>query len=255
MTQNDEISIYHFTFTRGDLDIISKDEAAFFLQIGRLIHEVISLQKYIYMSSHNVDNLVEKMAENAQAMYFYRLLAGTIFEGWELLTKRHNEYRIIIAKYKNKLDVVTRVAFDKLQEYFSDTNNSCERIRNKFSHHHDYGEVIKILNKWPKDDKLEIYLSEIHANCRYTASDIVTNLAMLGTTELKDLQPKLDNLIKEICEIARTFIAVISEYLSLIFQEIVEKKKLMGEEIKISNVPSLRDLRLRYFVANPEFEK
>lgn len=251
MTQKNEISIYHFLFTREDLDVISKDEAAFFLQIGGLIHEVISLQKYIYMSSHGADNLVERMVENAQAMYLYRLLAGTIFEGWELLTKRHSEYRIIIAKYKNKLDGVTQAAFDKLQKYFSDTNNSCERIRNRFSHHHDYKEIIKILNKWPEDDKLEIYLSEIHANCRYMASDIVTNLAMLETTELKDLQPKLDNLVKEICEIAQTFVAVVSEYLRLIFQEIVEKKKLMGEEIKISNVPSLHDLRLRYFVANP----
>ena len=251
--QNDEINVYRFPFTRKDLDVISKDEAVFLLQIGGLMHEVISLQKYIYMSIHNVDNPIERMAENAQVMYFYRLLAGTIFEGWQLLTKRHNEYRIIIAKYKNKLDTVAETAFNKLQEYFSDKNNSCERIRNKFSHHHDYREIVKIFNKWPKNDELEIYLSETHANCRYAASDIVTNLSMLGTIELKDMQPKLDNLIKEIDETARAFIVVISQYLSIIFQEIVEKKKLMGQEMKINNVPSLRDLRLRYFVANPEW--
>jgi len=255
MPQTNEISVYHFRFTREDLECVPKEEVAFLLQIGGLIHEVISLQKYIYMSSQGVDNPIERMAENAQGMYFYRLLAGSLFEGWELLTKRHREYKRIIAKYKSKLDSIAKLAFDKLQKYFSDKNNACQRIRNKFSHHHDYGEIIKILSKWPSDDKLDIYLSETHANCRYMASDIVTSLAMLGTTEIKDMQPKLYNLIEEISEVARAFIEVVSEYLSLIFQEVAEKKNLKGKEIKITDVPSLHELRLRYFVANPENTK
>jgi len=243
------VRLVQITFSRKDLDCIPQDEAALLLQIGGLIHEVISLQKFIHMSSHGTEDRIQRMAENAQAMYFYRLLAGNLFEGWDLLTERHREYKIIIAKYKPKLDSIAKSAFEKLECYFSDENNACERIRNKFSHHHDYGEICKIIRKWPEDDKLEIYVSEMHANCRYVASDTVTYLAMLGTTDLMDIEARLEILLQEIGEIARAFIDVISEYLSLILQEIMEKKGIEGKTISISGVPSLDKIRLHYFVA------
>lgn len=246
-----KLKLFHIKFRRGDLDCISKDEAVFLLQIGGLIQEIISLQKFIHMSSHGTRIRVQRMAENAQAVYFYRLLAGSLYEGWELLTKRHNEYKMIIAKYKPKLDNVAKSSLRKLEDYFSNPKNSCERVRNKFSHHHDYGEILRILRNWPEKDELEIYLSEVHANCRYTASDIVTNLAMLGSTDMKDLQPKLHVFLKEVGEIARHFVEVISEYLKLILQEVVTNKNLEGKEISIGRVPSLDQTRLRYFVRYP----
>lgn len=245
------LKVFHISFSKEDLDCIPEDEAAFLLQIGGLIQEVISLQKFVYMSSHGAHNHVQRVAENAQAMYFYRLLAGNLFEGWKLLTERHQEYRITIAKYKPKLPPIAKSAFEKLKQYFSDKNNACERIRNKFSHHHDYGEILKIIRKWPKGDKLDFYLSEKHANCRYIASDTVTTLAMLGTTELKEVEQNLDALLKEIGDLAGAFIEVVSEYLSLIMGEISKAKKIEGNEISIPNVPSLDEMRLHYFVAEP----
>lgn len=244
-----KLKLLHVKFRRRDLDCISNDEAAFLLQIGGLIQEIISLQKFIHMSSHGIRIRVQRMAENAQAMYFYRLLAGSLYEGWELLTKRHNEYKIIMAKYKPNLDTVSKSSLRRLENYFSDPQNSCERIRNKFSYHHDYGEILKILRKWPQNDKLEIYLSELHANCRYTASDMVTNLAMLGTTDMKDLQPKLDFFLSDVGKIAHHFVEAISAYLNLILQDIIRKKNLTGKEISIGRVQSLNKTRLRYFVS------
>ena len=105
------VRLVQITFSRKDLDCIPQDEAALLLQIGGLIHEVISLQKFIHMSSHGTEDRIQRMAENAQAMYFYRLLAGNLFEGWDLLTERHREYKIIIAKYKPKLDSIAKSAF------------------------------------------------------------------------------------------------------------------------------------------------
>lgn len=244
-------TLFHITFSKKDLDCIPEDEAAFLLQLGGLIHEVMSLQKFIHMSSHGTEDYIQRMAENAQAMYFYRLLAGSLFEGWELLTVRHREYKAIITKYRARLDSTAKSSFEKLENYFSDRNNACERIRNKFSHHHDYGEILKIIKKWPEDGKLEVYLSETHANCRYVASDIVTNLATLGTTDLRDIQPRLEGLLQEIGDIARAFIDAISEYLSLILQEITEKKEIKIKEISIGNIPSLDKIRLHYFVSEP----
>ena len=246
-----DIDLLHITFTKNDLDCIADDEAVFVMQVGGLIHEVISLQKFIYMSSHGVENAIQRMAENSQAMYFFRLLAGTLFEGWDLLTKKHNAYRIIIARYKNNLDLVGQAAYERLDEYFSNKNNSCEKIRHNFSHHYNYGEIRKMFNRWRDNDKLEIYLSEMHANCRYSISDVIINLALLGEPKSKDVIDDLGALIKEIGELAHDFIEMVSEYLSIILRKVIKEKNLQGDEVKIKDVPSLDELRLHYFVAEP----
>lgn len=71
-----QIDVVHTTFSKDDLKCISEDEAVFILQVGGLIHEVISLQKYVHMSSHGVENKIQRMAENAQAMYFFGCSPG-----------------------------------------------------------------------------------------------------------------------------------------------------------------------------------
>jgi hypothetical protein len=244
-----DIDLLHISFTKNDLDCIPDDEAIFVMQIGGLIHEVISLQKFIYMSSYRVEDAIQRMAENSQAMYFFRLLAGTLYEGWDLLTEKHNEYKIIIAKYKNNLDSVGKAAYDRLDKYFSNKKNSCEKIRNNFSHHYNYGEIKKMFNRWRDNDKFDIYLSEVHANCRYAISDVVTNLALLGVPKSQNAVDDLGALTKEIGEIAHDFIEMVSEYLSMILRNVIKEKNLQGDEVKIKDVPSLDELRLHYFIA------
>lgn len=245
-----DIELLHIKFTKKDMECISEDESIFLLQVCGLIHEVISLQKFIHMSSHGVENDVQRMAENSQAMYFFRLLAGTLFEGWDLITKKHNKYKPIISKYKNELDSVAKEAFEKLEQYFSNPNNSCEKIRNNFSHHYNYGEIRKMFRKWPENDKLEIYLSDMHANCRYTVSDVITNLAILGEPKSTDIVNDMGALTKEIGDIARAFIEVISSYLSVILRKVITEKKPESQEIILKNISAINELRLPYFVAD-----
>jgi hypothetical protein len=246
------IDLLHINFTKKDLGYLPEEEAIFLLQVGGLIHEVISLQKFIHMSSHGVENNVQRLAENSQAMYFFRLLAGTLYEGWKLVAENHNEYKIIIAKYKIRLSPPSRAAYDKLANYFSNKKNSCERIRNNFSHHYNFGEIRKMFRSWPDDGAFDIYLSEVHANCRYAISDVITNLALLGKTDIDDIADELASLTKEIGEIAKAFIELISEYLSIILISFIEAKQIQKQDVKIPEVPSLDELRLHYFVANPE---
>lgn len=245
-----DIELLHIKFTKKDLECISEDESIFVLQVGGLIHEVISLQKFIHMSNHGVDNDIQRMAENSQTMYFFRLLAGTLFEGWDLITKKHKKYKPIILKYRNELDSIAENAFVKLEQYFSTSNNSCEKIRNNFSHHYNYGEIRKMFRKWPENDKLEIYLSETHANCRYLISDVITNLAILGEPKSTDVIDDIGTLTREISDVSRAFIEVISSYLSIILLKVIAEKKPESQEIILKNIPAIHELRLPYFVAD-----
>jgi hypothetical protein len=107
-----------------------------------------------------------------------------------------------------------------------------------------------MFRKWPENDKLEIYLSDMHANCRYTVSDVITNLAILGEPKSTNVVNDMGALTKEIGDIARVFIEVISSYLSVILQKVITEKKPERQEIILKNIPAINDLRLPYFVAD-----
>ncbi len=238
-----KIEILHISFTMQDMDCLSEEEKVFFFQIGTLLQEIISLQKYIHMSSHGVTGKWERAAENAQAMYFLRLLAGTLFEAWETLQSKR--YRAVKTKYKPKLEQITLEADKKLSTYFENSNNLCEKIRNNYSHHYNYGEIQKLIRCWPSGEKLDLILAEQHANCRYLASDTLTNFAIIGITEV---DTELRRYLSEVSGIANTFIELAGNYVSLILKLIQSEKTLHGTKQVIENVPRLDDVRLNYFV-------
>lgn len=238
-----KIEILHIPFTIQDMDCLSEEEKIFFFQIGALLQEVISLQKYVHMSSHGVTGKWERAAENAQAMYFFRLLAGTLFEAWKTLQSKR--YRVVKAKYKPKLEQIALEADKKLSAYFGNSNNLCEKIRNNYSHHYNYGEIQKLIRRWPSGEKLDLILAEHHANCRYLASDTLISFAIIG---IADVDFELKKYLSEVLGIADIFIELAGNYVSLILKLIQNDKSLYGTKLVIGNTPRLDDVRLNYFL-------
>ena len=66
------------------------------------------------------------------------------------------------------------------------------------------------------------------------------------------MERKIPAVLEEIGRTASRFVDLFSEYLSLIFQEVIKNGKITGKEITIPHVPSLEDIRLHYFVREPE---
>ncbi len=238
------IKIIHIPLTIQDMDCLSEEEVVFFFQISGLLQEIISLQKYIYMSSHGVTGKWERAAENAQAMYFFRLLAGSLFEAWKTL--QLDKYRAVKAKYKPELDSIALEAANKLAVYFENSQNLCEKIRNNHSHHYNYREIRNLIRQWPCGEQLDLILSEQHANCRYLASDTLTNFAIIGTTEI---DTELRKYLSEVTEMAGFFVELAGNYISLILLLIQSEKHISGTNQIIENTPRLDNIRLNYFVS------
>ena len=239
-----KIRTKHFTFTINDLGCLEEDEKVFFFQAGGLLQEVISLQKYAYMSSHGPENKIERVAENSQAMYFCRLLAGTLFEAWKALGS-NDRFRAVRARIKPDLDVTSLSALDRLEAYFSKGNTLCEKIRNNLSHHYKFGSMRSIVREWPKEDPLEIIFAEHHANCRYIASDIMTNYSIFS---LRNPEEGADLFLNEVTEIAGAFAEYVSGCISILLMRVARETGLAITD-QYLDVPKLRECRLRYFMA------
>ena len=241
-----EIKLLKISFTKQDLRILKEEEKIFLLQLGGILQEVATLQKLIIMSSKGVPESVERMAENSQAMYFMRLLASTLHEGWKVLC--HRKYKDITIEYKNLFDNTAISALDSFKNYFRIKNNLCTNIRNNYFYHYNYGKISSAFQKLPSNDLLEIYLSENHANCRYLASDTIINSGMLDINNVDDFSVNLPLAIDEILKVAKWFMEFVGEYISKILLKVKSHVNDNTHEIILSNVPDINELRLHYFI-------
>ena len=102
------------------------------------------------------------------------------------------------------------------------------------------------IRQWPRDEKLDLILSEQHANCRYLASDALINFSIIGVT---DMETAMRKYLVEVSEIANLFVELAGSYVSLILKLIQSKTHLNSTEVVIDNIPRLEDIRLNYFVS------
>jgi hypothetical protein len=234
------------SFTKSDLNCLKEAEAIFLLQFGGVLQEISMLHKLMVASSQGEAETIERKSKNYLTMYFFRLLAATCHEVWKLLN--HRKYKGLLSEYETTLEPAVQSVFRELKQYFSNPQNTCTRIRNKFSYHYDYGKICSAYQQWPRDEKLEIYLSQSHANCLYSASDIFTNIAMLSATDLGEIQSKLPTLLDEVLQAARWFIDLLGNLLGQILSKAKQQGALNSEKVTISEPPRLEDMRLSYFI-------
>ena len=238
------IEIQRITFTMNDLQCLEEVERVFLLQAGGLVQEVISLQKYAHMSSHGSENQLERVAENSQSLYFCRLLAGTLFEAWKSLGT-NDRYRGVRARIKSNLDATSLAALNKLESYFFADNTLCEKIRNNLSHHYNFGAIRTKVREWPAEEPLEIVLAEHHANCRYIASDVMTNYSIFG---IKNPEKGAGVFFDEILELAEAFVEYASACISILLVRVIKDTGLKST-VEYLDVPTIHECRLRYFMA------
>ena len=242
-----DVSLTHYAFTPKDLEPLSEEERIFFVQGAGLLQEVASLQKYARMSRHGVTDHWERAAENAQAMYFCRLLAGSLFEKWKTL--HSDRYRAVRVKYRPMLDQTSLTAYERLESYFSAGDNLCCRVRNNLSHHHNYGEIRKVLRQWPQDQKLDVLISDRHANCAWLLNDLLTNFALFG---VQDPEAGSESFFIDICGVARDFMEAVGAFVAKILIEAIRASKLEGTDVVVRGAPALSEVRLHYFVMDDE---
>ena len=239
-----DISLTHFAFTPRDLQALREEERVFLVQGAGLLQEITSLRKFAYMSSHGVSERWVRAAQNAQAMYFCRLLAGSLFEGWETLHK--DRYRTVRAKYRPTLDQTSLAAYDRLESYFAAKENLCKRVRNQLSHHHNYGEIRSTLRQWPHDHNLDVLISDNHANCAWLVNDLLTNFALLG---VQNPGSAIEQFFQETFSVANDFLEAVGALVSKILIEVIEGAGLKGTEETIHGAPALSETRLYYFMS------
>jgi hypothetical protein len=104
--------------TKSDLDNMPEAERAFFIHIGHLRNEVMSLVKMLTWSTNvPYDNPILTEVNVSQTFLLTRLLVGTLHEGWLLLDRSYIKRKLNLSMGPNILPD-GQTAFEAIKKSF-----------------------------------------------------------------------------------------------------------------------------------------
>lgn len=239
------MELLNLKLSKAELLAIPQEERIFFVQLTNFADEINILQKVIYYSSKQTDNEVIRRAQICQSLFFIRILAGKLFEGWEFLGS-HFFGAKLSKEYEKALTGIGRNCLKKLKQYF-DKNNVINLIRNEFAFHYSSvssKKINQVILDADDSENFEIFLSESHGNCLYYLSHVLVNSAILRHTGSPTLEEAADKLLKEITKVASCFSEFIGDCLTIVI------KKYFGRKHGQIQIPAsyVNEVSLPYFV-------
>jgi hypothetical protein len=233
--------------SKAELDTLPEAEQVFFVQIMHFLNELNILQKCVIVSNNRLEDSlsrIEKRSQIAQAQFFIRILAGKLYEGWEMI--KENFFKTGISKkYESLLSKKGKENLSELKNYFNNKSNTIRLIRKKFAFHYDREMVKEQIKKIPKAEKLEIYMSENSANCLFSIGDIVINWAILNSIDSSNPEKAMKILIGEVAiKVSRLFQGFCHDYITIVAKQL----KLDFNDVKIDDPKSIYEIELPYFI-------
>ena len=228
---------------KSKLETIPEIEQVFFIQLMQFLNELNILQKCVIVSSNELGSLttIEKRGQISQAHFFIRTLVGKLYEAWKMINKNFINTQLY-KEYENHLSQKGKESLSELIERFNDKNNIISLIRNKFAFHYDKEKIKEEVKKIPKEELLEIYISEHPVNCLYSLSDTIVNWSILNFIDPLNSQQAMDILVGDIAikvsgwfqEFCVDCVYIIANKLGLNFIEVEIPEPLSIDEVKLS---------------------
>ena len=178
------MKIHSISVTKAKLDKIPEIERAFYVHIGHLRNELMVPRKLLERSVKNPpDNPVLGDVNFSQSFIIARLLAGKLWEGWELMRKAYFSTKLSLM-IESKLPEDTKDALGNLKKYFG-KKNVIDSVRNEFAFHYNAQRVRTQLFLVEETDNLKIYAAETE-DVLFQFSEIIVGSAMLGAVQTGD---------------------------------------------------------------------
>jgi hypothetical protein len=231
-------------FSKKQLDQLSEKEKVFFVQLAHLLDELMILAKCVKFATNptEVKEEVKRIAQYTQALFFIKILAGKIYEGWKMLQTSYFSSKLS-HKYDKLLSEPARKSINELKKYFA-KNNIIREIRRKYAFHYDRKKIKDQLNNITQDETLSMFITEHQGTSLFAFSDTIINSALLDSVNPSN-QKAMDLLFKEvILKVCKWFQDFGYEFIKLI----MEKLEFDFEEIQLEDVKSIKHIELPYFI-------
>jgi hypothetical protein len=223
-------------------------ELAFYVHVGHLRNELMTIEKFLVWTLNNPPGEILSDLNVSQDLVIIRLLAGKLWEGWQLLQVSYFATKVS-QSIASKLSRETSQALTELKNYFSRTND-IDMIRNEFAFHYSPDRIREQLAKVEDTDQLSIYLAEKNVNCFYQFAEAIADSAMLEAVHQGDFDAAIKKLSTRVMNVTLTFI----EFCDGCLNYMMETYLLAGQDpvnirkVKLSGLLRKDQITLPFFV-------
>jgi len=234
---------------KATLDNIPELERAFYVHIGHLRNEIMVIQELAWWNNNNRSGSDVRAAVNvSQGLILIRLLAGKVWEGWDLVGRAYFSTKVS-QSIEAKLSIKTRAALAELKTYFG-KRNIIYMIRNQFAFHYSLPFLRDQLAKIEETDKLAIYLTKKNVNVFYEISEAIANSAMLDAVEKGNYYAAMRKLLTEVLDVAKKFISFSDGCLEYMVKTFLLDSATGPDwqKVELTDVPRRDELQIPFFV-------
>jgi len=273
------MQINKFIITEEFLNSMSEDEKIFAVQLGYFLNEINILVKCTRIKPKSPPYRPEGIAEFCFVLMFIRLLASKLYEAWRFIktwNKKNKKAFFLNEELPKWLEPIlsneTKEIWEKIDNYFKNTNNILVYIRNRAGFHYDKELIKKGLQQLKvlkNTQALTYFTSEYAENSLFVFSDMIILQALKKKICTKNCQEICQETSPGICQkgkvpILKKLIDETEDVLILFHRfsmncldEIAAAKNIHlepVEEINISNPPSYNDINFPFFIRREEEE-
>lgn len=236
------MKIHTIHVPKAKLEKIPEIERAFYVHIGHLRHELMVLKKLLELSAkESPENPVLRDVGLSQQFIISRLIAGKVWEGWELTRKAYFSTKLSLT-IGSDLPEDTKEALAALKKYFG-KKNIIDRMRNEFAFHYDPLRIRTQLSLIEETDELKIYIADTE-DVFFQLSEIIVGSAMLEAVQPGDFVVAAEKFFKEIMNLSSQLVDFCDGCLHHMIKKYIGYQ---SEEAEIPDPPRCDDLRLPFF--------
>jgi hypothetical protein len=216
-----------------------------------LANDLQSLMKLFAVAvDEKRDELIIKQGGSAVGMLMLRLLAGRLWEGWQLIC---SAYKPIEPNYETVLGPETREALGELRTYFGQKRNLMNTVRDKIGFHADRGIVKRAFERLPDDAAMGDYLCRTIGNTLYFSAELLHYEAIHGFTGTTDQLASLRKLVRDVQRLVGHFNTFIFGFAAIFLSRHLRRQlsEMRSNKTCLDGIPHLDELQLPYFTEFP----
>jgi len=237
--------------SKAELLSIPEKELELFIQLMNFYNDVNILQKLMVISGNSREeaskNKIVGRSLNSQGLFFLRIQAGKLYEGWNMLGKHFFNNKKFSQEYNKKGSSQSKKNLLKLKKSFG-KGNLLENIRNNYAFHYSKkssNNMVKQIINASDSEIFEIYFSEEYGNCFFSITHDLLNISILEDIEPNNWSKAMNDFFQEILDTTKYFLDFSQDCIRIV----LEKYLIMNyEEIEIPEPLSINDITLPFFV-------
>ncbi len=245
------VKLFKLQISKDELLSIPKKELELFIQLTNFYNDVNILQKMMVISGISREkannNKIVEMSLSSQALFFIRIQAGKLYEGWKMLGIHFFNNEIFSKEYNKKGSPQSKKNLSKLKKYFG-KNNLIENIRNNYAFHYSEKSSNNMIQQIAEANNLkffEMYYSKEYANCFYSIAHDLLNFSILKEINSSDQAKAMDDFFQQIMDTTKQFLDFTQDCIGVISKKYLQ---LNCEEVQIPEPQNLNDIRFPFFV-------